>query len=92
MKIEGATYVHGPHALQSPHRSAGAGGPKASPQPVDQLDISREAQELSQSRQSQPIRQDLVDRVRAEIAAGEYDTDEKFDLALDRMAAELNLG
>ena len=91
MKIEGATYVHGPHALQAPHRSGGARGPQAAPQPIDQLDISREAQELSQARQSAPIRQDLVDRVRAEIAAGVYDTEEKFDLALDRLAAELNL-
>jgi hypothetical protein len=52
---------------------------------VDQLDISREALELSQTRESAEIRQDLVNRVRQEIAAGVYDTDEKFEIALDRL-------
>ena len=31
------------------------------------------------------IRLDLVNRVRAEIAAGTYYTDEKFEIALSRM-------
>lgn len=39
-----------------------------------------------------PIRQDLVSRVRQEIAAGTYDTPEKFELALDKMLGELDLG
>jgi hypothetical protein len=34
------------------------------------------------------IRADLVRRVRAEIAAGAYDTPEKFAQAFDRMLAE----
>jgi hypothetical protein len=32
-----------------------------------------------------PIRQELVDRVRREIAAGTYDTPEKLEVALERM-------
>lgn len=39
-----------------------------------------------------PIRQELVSRVRQEIAAGTYDTPEKFELALDKMLGELDLG
>ncbi|NBY00907.1 MAG: flagellar biosynthesis anti-sigma factor FlgM, partial [Planctomycetes bacterium] len=39
-----------------------------------------------------PIRHDLVSRVRQEIAAGTYDTPEKFELALDKMLGELDLG
>jgi len=35
------------------------------------------------------IRVDLVERVRAEIAAGTYDTDEKWEAALDALAGEL---
>jgi negative regulator of flagellin synthesis FlgM len=91
MQIQGAHYLHGPHALQGPHRTANAGAPSSAStlQPVDQLDISREAQELSQARQSPEIRQDLVNRVRQEIAAGVYDTDEKFELALDRLLDEI---
>lgn len=33
----------------------------------------------------EPIREDLVRRVRAEIAAGTYDTPERFECALDRL-------
>jgi hypothetical protein len=32
-----------------------------------------------------PIRHDLVERVRREIAAGTYDTDEKLEIALLRL-------
>jgi len=41
--------------------------------------------------ESAPIRQDLVDRVRKEIAAGTYDTPEKFDKALNIMLGDLDL-
>ena len=33
-----------------------------------------------------PVRSDLIARVRQEILAGTYDTPERFDLALDRLA------
>ena len=36
-----------------------------------------------------PIRWDLVNRIRAEIAAGTYDTPEKFAAAIDRMSHSL---
>ena len=35
------------------------------------------------------IRADLVARVRQEIAEGRYDTDEKWDAALDRLMARI---
>jgi hypothetical protein len=38
------------------------------------------------------VRRELVARVRQEIRAGTYDTPEKFQAALDRMAACLDLG
>ena len=38
------------------------------------------------------IRGDLVARVRAEIAAGNYDTPNKWDRALDRLAEHLHIG
>ena len=37
------------------------------------------------------VRQDLVARVRQEIQAGTYDTPEKLEAALDRLAARLAL-
>jgi hypothetical protein len=35
------------------------------------------------------VRLDLVERVRREIAAGTYDTDEKLHLALERLLEQL---
>jgi negative regulator of flagellin synthesis FlgM len=90
MQVQGAVYIHGPQALQGPHRSAApASSAPTSSQPVDQLDLSREAQELSRNRDTSGIRHDLVNRVKQEIAAGVYDTDQKFDLALDRLLQEI---
>ncbi|MBX7103417.1 MAG: flagellar biosynthesis anti-sigma factor FlgM [Gemmataceae bacterium] len=37
------------------------------------------------------IRKDLVERVRSEIAAGTYATQEKLEIALDRLAARLSV-
>lgn len=41
------------------------------------------------AREDRPIRTELVARVRAEIAAGTYDTPEKFEKALDKLLARL---
>jgi hypothetical protein len=40
-------------------------------------------------RADRPMRQDLIDRVRREIAEGTYDTPEKWDQALDRLLDDL---
>jgi hypothetical protein len=49
-----------------------------------------EEPDLSAPHEADPeIRHDLVARVRREIAAGEYDTPEKMELALHRLLASL---
>ena len=53
--------------------------------PVDQLDISAEAQMMSQTNE---IRGDRVADIRAQIANGQYETPEKINTALDRMLDE----
>jgi negative regulator of flagellin synthesis FlgM len=40
-------------------------------------------------REEQPIRTDLVERVRRELAAGTYETPEKWEAALDRLLRRL---
>lgn len=55
--------------------------------PVDQLDISAEAQMMS-SVGSGEIRADRVADLRAQIATGQYDTAEKLDYAVSRMFDE----
>jgi hypothetical protein len=42
---------------------------------------------MTQQPSPQDVRQELVARVRREIQAGTYDTPEKLELALDRLAA-----
>jgi hypothetical protein len=37
------------------------------------------------------IRQELVERVRREIAAGDYDTPERWEKALDRLLKRLHM-
>jgi hypothetical protein len=41
---------------------------------------------------SQGVRLELVARVRQEIAAGTYDTPDKWEAALDRLCRRLELG
>ena len=42
-----------------------------------------------QENDARPIRTDLVERVRKEIADGAYDTDAKWEVALDRLLDRL---
>ena len=90
--------VHGPNGVGGVERVPGVGpagpakgAPKPPPasQPVDQVQISLEARLKSLLAKVPDVRQDLIDRVRAEIAAGTYETDEKLDIALDRLLDDL---
>ena len=60
----------------------------ASSVPVDQLEISAEAQMMS-SAASGDIRADRVADIRAQIASGQYESAEKLDAAVSRMFDEL---
>jgi hypothetical protein len=46
---------------------------------ADRVEVSREAREA----RTEPVRRDLVDRVRRELAEGTYENDEKLNLAID---------
>ena len=91
MQIQGPMSLHGPHAINAPHRSKAAHPAEASKPavPTDQLDISREAELVSQMRDVPDIRADKVAQIRAQIEAGTYETDEKLDIALDHLLNEL---
>ena len=39
----------------------------------------------------EPVRQDLIDRVRTEIESGSYETEARFDRAITRMLGDLDL-
>ena len=53
--------------------------------PVDQLDISPQAQIMGTAATGGEVRTDRVADIRAQIANGNYDTAEKLDTAIGRM-------
>jgi anti-sigma28 factor (negative regulator of flagellin synthesis) len=57
--------------------------------PVDTVDLSERARLLDGLRQGVDVRHDLVERVKGEIEAGTYLTDERLDRALDALIEDL---
>jgi negative regulator of flagellin synthesis FlgM len=91
MQIQGPTHVHGPQSINAPHRvqpqqlEANSGPARG----ADQLDISREADMVSRVRELPEIRTERVAEIRAAIEAGMYETEEKLDLAVERLLDEI---
>ncbi|HEB60923.1 MAG TPA: flagellar biosynthesis anti-sigma factor FlgM [Phycisphaeraceae bacterium] len=56
---------------------------------VDEVRLSDRARNLSRLSRMPDVRHELVDRVKAEIQAGTYVTDEKIDTAIERMSIDL---
>ena len=84
--------IHGPHGINAPHapfRGQSATAPAKPGAVGDQVTISPAAQAAAQATEAGEVRQDVVNRIRAEIAAGTYETPAKLDAALDRMLNEL---
>lgn len=91
MHIPGTTHIHGPHGINAPHapfRGHAASQPPAARQ-ADRVDISPAAEAAVRAVESGEIRQDLVNRIRAQIAAGTYETPEKLDVAVERLLDEI---
>ncbi|QQE10171.1 flagellar biosynthesis anti-sigma factor FlgM [Planctomycetota bacterium] len=57
--------------------------------PSDSVEFSEAAQYLAKIAELPEVRQDVVDRVKGEIAAGNYDTEDKIDAMLDALAEDL---
>jgi negative regulator of flagellin synthesis FlgM len=93
MQIQGLGHIHGPQHINAPHTTHAPAAPQ-SPSVrdslnVDQLDISPEADMVSRTRDIPDIRQERVDSIRQQIAAGTYDSNEKLDIALSRLLDEI---
>jgi len=91
MVIQGTAHVHAPQGISAPHRNAPAETPSSTPSGygVDQLDISPEADLVAQVHNLPEIRADRVAQIKAQIAAGTYETDAKLDTALSRLLDEI---
>lgn len=76
--------------LDRPSRSE-AEAPRAPGRSADRLELSDKARLLASLRQPQPVRIELVERLRAEIAGDAYETPEKIEAATEALLADLEL-
>jgi hypothetical protein len=79
-----------------PRRGRGAAGPRGRPRRIPRpaptgIDRLNEGSRMNPPTADPDIRHDLVSRVRQEIHAGTYDSPEKLEAALDRLADRLDL-
>ena len=90
-------HEHGPNSLEGPIRGTtawwrGLEPPeeRLSPEPTTARDpTNRNDDPMEDDIRPEGIRKKLVERVRREIAAGTYDTPEKWEAALDRLLEQL---
>ena len=90
MHIHGTTHIHGPHGTNAPH-FAHRGQPTEGAPPsagADRVEISPAAEAAVQAAETGRVRHALVNSIRAQIAAGTYDTPAKLEAALERMLDE----
>ena len=89
------TNVHGIQPTVPPKaiEPAGAIGPAnnvaAPKEAADVIELSPVAQLAAKVRDIPDVRTELVDRVKAELAAGTYETPEKLEVALSRLMEEV---
>ena len=91
MQIYGPAHLHGAQPVGPPHtaRVSKPSAPDAAGPIQDELEISDAARLLEKVNDLPDIRQDRVDQIRTQIAAGTYETDEKLQVALGRLLDEI---
>ena len=91
MQVHGPSHIHGAQSLNGPHlsRMGQASAPSQNTTIRDELQLSPMGQLLDKVHELPDIRSDLVARIRAEIAAGTYETEEKLQVALERLLDEI---
>jgi negative regulator of flagellin synthesis FlgM len=91
MQVNGPSHVNGAQPINGPHatRPAEQTAPPDDLAGSDEVSISPEADLLSRVHNLPEIRQERVDQIRAEIANGTYETDEKLDIAISRLLDEM---
>lgn len=85
--------TQGPHMraeLERPSRPEPE-APRAPGRSADRLELSERARLLAMLRQPQPVRMDLVERLRGEIAADTYETPQRLEAATEALLADLEL-
>lgn len=91
MQVHGPGHIHGAQPLSGPHlsRTHQLGSVQENTAIRDEVQISELGQLLGKVHELPDIRADLVAKIRAEIAAGTYETEEKLKIAIDRLLDEI---
>lgn len=94
MQVYGPAHLHGAQSIGAPHAARVSGAAPASGAPIqDELSLSSAGLDASRMvdhvREMPDIRQDKVASLRAQIANGTYETDEKLQVALGRLLDEI---
>ena len=91
MQISGTNHVHGPHGINAPHMTQRGQAARSTdaPRGADRVEISPAAEAAAQANETGGIRTELVNQIRAQIAAGTYETPDKMGVAVDRLLDEL---
>lgn len=91
MHVYGPAHLHGPQAVNTPHvsRTQQAATPMESSPIRDEVSISDAARLIAKVHEAPDIRQDRVTAIRAQIAAGTYETPERLGGAVARLLDEI---
>ncbi len=98
MQVYGPTHLHGPQSITAPHHGRGlretpSAGRAAAGDELNISDAGSKAAEaarlVDQARHVPEVRGDRIDQIRAQIAAGSYETQQKLDIAVERLLDEL---
>ncbi len=92
MQVYGPVQLHGAQPIGAPHstRTASPVGSTASGAIQDELRLSEAGQRMADRLEgAAETRQERIGRIRAEIAAGTYETPDKLNAALDRLLDQL---
>ncbi len=82
-------HEHGPDEFPGPVRGSTAWWQGTGEQPAAEPP-EPPTQRRRSPKEARPIRKELVERVRKEIAAGTYDTEERWEAALDCLLGQLD--
>ena len=91
MQVYGPAHLHGAQPINAPHAARISQPSSASPSgPIqDEVQISEAGRLMGQVQDMPDIRWNRVNQIRAQIAEGTYETDEKLNIALGRLLDEI---
>ncbi len=91
MHIYGPSQLHGAQPIGAPHgvRAAQPAVRPEAAQITDEVNISEGARLAEQIQQLPDLREDRIEAVRQQIAAGTYETHDKLEAAVERLLDEI---